>query len=310
MAFAAVAQTPHVRDIDFYGLRKITPERIRRDLKLHPGDPLPPSSGDLQDRIGKIPGVVEARVEAVCCEGPDAVLFIGIEERGGPHVAFRSETAGDVTLPADLANAYQEYTAEVNRTGRVQSDKATRPLQQQFIRFAESHLDQLTQALRNAAEPEQRAVAATVIGYGPRKQGPIDDLEYALQDPDELVRANALESLRIFAALSVRNPELGLHVSATWPIELLNSVGLNDRMQATDLLITLTDKANRPALDQMRMRALPALVEMARWPTLRYALPPFMLVGRVAGLSDQEIQRRWSRGEREPVIQRALGRKR
>jgi hypothetical protein len=47
---------------------------------------------------------------------------------------------------------------------------------------------------------------------------------------------------------------------------------------------------------------------MARWDTLAYALPPFLLLGRVAGLPDAEIQRRWSAGEREPVIDKALGR--
>lgn len=309
--FAAVliaAETPHVGDINFYGLRKVSSQRILRDVKLRSGAPLPASSGDLQERIAKIPGVTAARVEAVCCDGPNAILFIGIEERGGPGVAFRSEPAGDAGLPDDLAKAYHDYAAAVNRTGRVESDSQTRPSQRQFARFAEEHPDQLKQVIREAAEPEQRAMAATVLGYAPRKQGPVDDLEYALQDPDEQVRANALESLRIFAGFSVRQPSLGLHLSPTWPIELLNSVALNDRLQATDLLVTLTDHGEGAVLDQIRGRALPAVVEMARWPALRYALPAFLVVGRIAGLSDEEIEQRWTRGEREPVIRKALGR--
>jgi hypothetical protein len=46
---------------------------------------------------------------------------------------------------------------------------------------------------------------------------------------------------------------------------------------------------------------------MARWKTLRYALPPFLLIGRVAGLEELEIHQRWTSGQREVVIQKALG---
>jgi hypothetical protein len=44
------------------------------------------------------------------------------------------------------------------------------------------------------------------------------------------------------------------------------------------------------------------LVEMARWKTLAHALPAFILVGRVAGFTDEQIQDAWSRGDREKII--------
>ena len=40
---------------------------------------------------------------------------------------------------------------------------------------------------------------------------------------------------------------------------------------------------------------------------LRYALPPFLLIGRVAGLSDAATQQAWAKNDREPVIRKALG---
>ena len=58
---------------------------------------------------------------------------------------------------------------------------------------------------------------------------------------------------------------------------------------------------------QLRNRALPALVEMSRWKTLEHALPAFILTGRVAGLSEQQIQDAWTRGDRESVIAAATG---
>lgn len=308
LAAGAAAQAPHVRHINFYGLRKISPERILRELKLQAGDTLPGSRGDLEDRISKIPGIVAARVEGVCCDGPDADLFIGIEERGGPHVALRSEPAGDAALPAELASAYEGFVSAVRRAGSIRSSSETRETEQQFTAFAEAHPDDLQRVLRTAAEPEQRAMAATILSFAPRKQSVVDDLQYALQDPDESVRENALGALRVFALLSVKQPALGLRVAPTWLIELLNSTVLGDRMQSIDLLITLTDRGDSAVVDEIRARALSSLVEMARWQNLRYALPPFVLVGRMAGLSDQETQRHWSSGAREPVIEKALGR--
>ena len=308
LAASLAAQAPNVRNINFYGLHKITAERALREAKLRAGDPLPGSRGDLEDRLAKIPGVIAARVEAVCCEGKDTDVFIGIEERGGPHVAFRSDPTGTAALPEEIKAAYSDYLGAVTRAGSARSSGETHASEQKFVEFAQDHADRLREVLRNAAEPAQRTIAATVLGFAPRQQSAVDDLQYALQDPDESVRGNALGSLRTFALLAVKQPGLKLQVSATWLIELLNSIVLGDRLQAADLLLTLTDGGDHAVLDQIHARALPSLVEMARWESLRFALPAFLLVGRVAGLSDEETQRRWSSGEREPVIEKALGR--
>jgi len=305
----AAAQPPRVRDINVYGLGKISKDRVLRAAKVRSGDPLPGSKGDMEDRMSEIPGVADARVEAVCCEGSDVHLFMGIEERGGPHVAFRSEPTADVSLAEDLAGKYREYSSEAHRAayrGETPADASER--EQAFSAFAESRLAELRRALREAADPEQRAIAAAVIAYAPKKTEILDDLQFALQDPDETVRNQALHSLHDLVVQGVRDPKLGIHISPTWLIELLNSLVLSDRVQATDILLTLTDSRNGAILEQIRGRALPTLAEMARWDTLTYALPPFLLLGRVAGLPEAEIQRRWSAGEREPVIDKALGR--
>jgi len=46
----------------------------------------------------------------------------------------------------------------------------------------------------------------------------------------------------------------------------------------------------------------PALTEMARWKHLPHALPAFILLGRMAGRSESEIQAAWAKGEREIVL--------
>jgi hypothetical protein len=189
----------------------------------------------------------------------------------------------------------------------MMADPSARAAQERFISFAADHVQLLRDVLRNAAEPDERATAAAVIGYAPKKQEVINDLQYAIQDPDESVRANAMRSLRAIAVLAAKEPGLGIRISPTWLVQMLHSIVLSDRVQSAEALVTLTDRKEGAALDQIRESALPALAEMARWKTLRYALPPFLLLGRVAGVADAELHQLWEKGERETVIRQALG---
>lgn len=309
----ARAQAPVVGDIEFYGLRTLTPGRILSAIKLASGDQLPPSKGALEDRIAEIPGVVLARVEAVCCEGRRTTLFIGIEEKGAPHPAFRSDPAGEVTLPQNLVDAYGEFLSAVRRAagqGRTREDltaghsrmddRTAAALQERFLSFAAGNVDLLRNVLRNASDPDQRAIAAAVIGYVPDKKSVVDDLQYALQDPEDSVRANAARALNAFAVA-------GIKVAPVWLVELLNSVVLSDRVESVRALLTITDKPAPEAITQLSEKAMPALVEMARWKTPSYALPPFLLLARVAGVSDQQAQDAWKKGDREAVIGKVLG---
>jgi hypothetical protein len=93
---------------------------------------------------------------------------------------------------------------------------------------------------------------------------------------------------------------------------MLNSLALSDRQQAAGALVILTDAGAgagadaSSALALMRERSLNTLVEMARWSTLRYALPAFLLVGRIAGVPDAELQTQWAKGDRDTAIKLAV----
>ena len=311
-------QAPKIGDINFYGLRKVTPEKLLGRLELKPGDPLPHSKGDLEERIEEIPGVVQARVQAVCCEGATAILFIGVEEKGSPHFDYHSPPAGSATLPQEIVDTYGEFLTAVERAARSgntaedlsaghsrMADPAAAALQEKFAGFAAANLSLLSDVLRHGSEADQRAVAAAVIGYSPSKEQVLNDLQYALQDADETVRGNAVRSLKAVAVLAQKQPQLGLKISPTWFVEMLNSLALSDRAQSAEALVILTDQRDAATLDLMRTRALAALVEMARWKTLRYALPAFLLVGRIAAMPDQEIQQDWQKGDRDRAIRKA-----
>ncbi len=319
-AAAAVlpAQIPRIGVIDFYGLRKVPVDRVRKAAGIREGDPLPASKGNVEDRIAEIPGIVLARLEAVCCVGDRVILYIGVEERDAPHFDLRDAPARNITLPKDVVEAYHDFLHTFEKAARagetaedlsqghaLSADPASRAYQESFVSLAIHNSEALHQVVRESFDPEQRAIAAYLLGYLPKKELAVNDLQYALQDEDESVRANATRSLTAIAFYADHHPESGIRIQPTWFIEMLNSLVWSDRYRAATALVNLTEKRDPGVIDELRKRALGSLIEMARWRTLPHALPAFLLVGRVAGLPEKDIEDAWSRGDRESVIKRA-----
>ncbi len=313
--FLLSAQAPRIALIDFYGVRKVSLEELRKALGVREGDPLPASKGDAEERLERVRGVVRARLEAVCCEDRGAILYVGIEERGAPHFDYRLPPASDATLPEEVTGLYEQFLTLYRDAARrgvgedymaqghpLSLDPAVRAVQERFPALVDAHLSRIREVLRNSADERHRAIAAQLIGYTSKKHVVVNDLQYALRDPDDGVRYNAIRALVAIAKLGERDPELGLKVEPTWLIEMLNSLLWNDRMKAAEALAVLTEKRDSRTLAQLRERALDSVAEMARWKHLRHALPAFLLAGRLAGLSEEEIEQAWSRGDREAVL--------
>jgi hypothetical protein len=299
----AFGQVPRVGTIDFYGLRKIPAAKLRQELGVQPGDPLPPSKADVEEHLTSIDGVVLARLEAVCCEAKAAILFVGIEERGAPHFEVREAPESEAVLPEEMTTAYRAFL------DGLQEASQGRPVDPEFVgieerlaAFVKAHLKELRDVLRTSADAGQRTIAAHAMVVSTDRPAAAQDLQYALQDPDEDVRRNALNSLGTLAAYALKHPDSEIRIAATWPVEMLNSIVLSDRLGAVNLLLTLSEAREPAVLDLIRQRAAPQLMEMARWNSLTHALPAYILLGRVAGLSENEIQESWSKGEREARI--------
>ncbi len=312
---AAYAQAPRVGRIEFYGLHKTAEARVRKALGFAEGDALPRSKPAVEERISEIPGIVRAHLEATCCDDGKVVLYVGVEERGAPHFDLRTPPEAEIDLPEDITVAYKEFLAAVNQAVRrnqtaedltnghsLMADPDCRDIQLKFVKLAEDNLDMLRKVLRNSGDDEQRAVAAYVIGYAPKKQATIDDLQYALKDADDTVRGNAIRAMAAIGVYAKLNPDSDLKIAPTWFIEMLNSLVWTDRNNAAVALVNITESRDPSALDQLRQRALPSLVEMARWQYLQHALPAYILLGRAAGMPEEEIQDTWSKGEREKTI--------
>ena len=321
-AAALASAQPRIGIIDFYGIHKVSEAKVRQALGVREGDPLPPSKGDTEERIDGLSGIVESHLEAVCCDAGKMILYVGVEERGAPHFELREPPDGDAQLPEEIQTTYRRFLAAseaATRLGQTAEDLThghalsanpeTRDIQEQFVPIVKQYLGDLRHILRDSGDEEQRAIAAYVIGYGENKKVIVDDLQFALKDADAGVRLNAARGLKALAVLSRVKPDSGVKVEPTWFIEMLNSLSWSDRQQALGVLQILTDGHEASAIEQLRERALVSLVEMARWKSLAHALPAYLLLGRVAGLPDQQVQDAWNRGDRESVIAQATAKK-
>ena len=319
IATATSQAQPKIGLIDYYGLRKTSAERIQKELGLRVGGPLPASKSQLEDKLEAMSGVVASHIEAACCVEGQAILYVGIEEKGGPHFDLNPPVSGSAVplLPAEIRDTYRAlldalgtasrngFTAEDWTRGHsLITDGPSRLLQLKLIELAEPSRTVLEQALAQG-DDEERAMAAYVIGYVAKKPLVVNKLQAALRDPEAAVRANALRSLAAFAKLAQVDRESEIKVEPTWMVEMLHSIVWSDRQNTVRILLNLTETRDEKLLALLRERSVDALAEMARWKHLPHALPYFLLLGRVSEWSEGEIQRAWSEN-REGGLERML----
>ena len=181
-------------------------------------------------------------------------------------------------------------------------DPTARAIQERFIEYARD-VTHLRDVLRHSSEAEHRALAAQILGYAADKADVIGDLVYGMDDSSEAVRNNAMRALGVIAAAS---PGQRLRIPIEPFIDLMNSPEWTDRNKASFALVELSQSRNPQLLATLRSRAIVALVEMARWKSRGHAMPALMILGRIGGQSDEEVEAAWERGERESVINAAL----
>ena len=259
---------PKIGLIDFYGQRRVSPERLRKAMGIREGGALPPSKLTLEEKLEEVDDVVRAHIEASCCYEGGAILYAGIEERGAANFPFRL-TQEEREMPAP----------------------------------GSQDVEGLMAAVRVAADPSIRADSAAWLGDQPPTQAIIDTLQWAAQDPDPIVRRAAVRGLvRMARAAPGGDPERKLQVLPTWIIAMLDSVIWSDRVAAVDALLELTTNRDAVLIDKIRESGFHSLVQMARWRHLPHALPPYLLLCRVAGLPEEEAQASWVAGDRDKVI--------
>jgi hypothetical protein len=336
-AFVTLGSVPHVFGqefqfqigiIDFYGLNRVSAAQVRQALVFKEGDIISWVDGDRpavlvesENRLSTLPGVARARATISCCDQGQVIIFVGIQEEGAAVMRFRAAPQGTARLAADVVKAGDEFSkaalaavlrgdaAEDRWQGHALAhDPGMRAIQEHFISYADRDLPNLRGVLRESSDSEHRALAAQVLGYVADKQAVIDDLVYAMSDPSEDVRNNAMRALLVFAEAVPTTARPVPRVPYQPFIALLSSPAFSDRNKASGALMVLSQGRNPELLARLRIEAMAPLAEMARWKSTGHALFAFILLGRIGGYSDEAAQDAWDRGEREVVISAALAR--
>jgi hypothetical protein len=306
---------PPIGLVEIYGLRHVAEAPVRQAVGLKAGDAFPESDKEIIARLERVPGVAEARLNAVCCNDGRMVLFVGIRETGTTGMTFRPAPHGTARLPEDIVKAgadfEQSFVAAVmrgeadedrSRGFSLMKDPATRAIQERFPAFAQRDLPLLRTVLRESGDDSHRALAAQVIAYAADKRAVLDDLAAAMRDPAPEVRNNAMRALALFAQYAREHPESKLSVPPTPFIDLLNSIDWTDRNKSSAALQQLTESRDPALLQELRSRALDSLIEMARWKSEGHAYMPFFILGRVAGMSEDAIKAAWERKDPETLV--------
>jgi hypothetical protein len=182
---------------------------------------------------------------------------------------------------------------------------AARAVQERFVILAARYGAELAQVLHQSANQEHRAIAAQVLGYSADKRAVVAHLVQATRDPYSTVRNNAVRALALIAAYGHRHPDLGIVVPPEPLVDLLNSLVWTDRNKSSMALMRISEARDPALLAVLKARALPSLIEMARWKVPGHALAPFFILSRIAGIPDSEIFPAWESGRREEIIQKA-----
>jgi hypothetical protein len=322
---------PRVGKVEVYGNERLDAGKLAQAAGIRVGEALTISRREAEERLEKEAGVIEAHVEGHCCLGPDIVVYIGVVEAGSKPFALHSPPTEDLALPTKVDLVYQrlvralEAAHERGATGEtyergypLSEDPEARRAQETLALVVDPYVDDLGQILRKASDEPVRAAAAYILAFTKRKAEAEPHLQYALRDFDPDVRLNALRSLEfIRQALAVMPPdEEGNRktVSPTWLIEMLHSVTLQDRLEAARMLTRMVSREDRNAMQHLEERALPALVQMARWALPDHAQAAYTLLGRIAGLPEEQIQASFRENRRdavlEPIRERAKAKKR
>ena len=326
---ASGADDKSIASVETYGLHRVDRKKVLDVANLSEGD-RPPRSVQwraIAGRVERIPGVKRAAIVVVTVpfdsdKGATVgrpIVYIGIQESDQPDMKFRAAPTGKVTLPKDVVKLYAEHErtfldsvrhndfSEDDSNGyALIGNAAARAVQRKFPAVADQQYDRLLDVLQNSKYAEQRAMAATIIGYASKKKRAVSDLIAATQDANDLVRNDAVRALSVLVNYSRAHPELGIDVPTDWCLDLLASLTWTDRNKAMAVLDAATADRDPALLSKLRQRSLPALVEMARWKS-PHGLMAFLLVGRIAGLTDEEITKAWKGSERDKVFENALG---
>ena len=313
-------QFPPIGIIDTYGLRTVSETDLLRAVAVKPGSEALQTMTSQQDivaRIKLLPNVADASLSLVCCDDAEgkSILFVGVREKETPPLIFRPAPTGNVRLPAEIVKAGEdfeqgftkaleakEFTEDDSQGNTFFTHKQTRAVQERFATLATPNIAILRRVIRESSDPKQRALATQVIAYARDKRSVVDDLAYAMADPDGGTRNNAMRALIVIAKYANANPKLKIKVPTLLFVRMLNSLEWTDRNKSAGALDALTIGRDPQLLAQLKREALDSLAEMARWKNPGHAQSSFKILARIARMTEDEIDAAWSKPDRKRQV--------
>ncbi len=186
----------------------------------------------------------------------------------------------------------------------ISNDPALRALTLAIRSYAVDREPELKQILQTASDPRDRRAAATLLGYVRRSPAQAEALSKAITDPDDEVRNNAVRALAVLSAATTYDP---LQIDIKPLIDLLYSGSWTDRNKASLPLYRVTDLRNPTVLNSLRSDAMGPLIEGGSWKDVPGHSTPFLVIlGRLAGMPDQQLQDLLKSGNANKIIWAAI----
>jgi hypothetical protein len=102
--------------------------------------------------------------------------------------------------------------------------------------------------------------------------------------------------------LAGAKPDLAKRIPAEGSIRLLRSGAWLDHNKASLLLVALTKDRDPKVLALLRLEALDPLLEMARWRNIGHAEAALSILGRIAGIDEDWLDKLIEAGQAETII--------
>jgi hypothetical protein len=323
----ARAQEPIVRigEIEFFGVQGFALNTIRAALPVAEGQEIRPDDAariktDIAASIKQIIGRAATDVEFVCCDDHGAaMIYIGLASTAAANFRYRPTPASSAQLETiarltdDAVRLYEEETklnvealqtqaAEEHAKGYALSLYPPLRARQLALReYALKHEGLLRRVLLQSTDAKQRAMAAYILGYARQSSGQITALVNASRDASEGVRNNAMRALGVLAQSSAT---IARSIPADTFIGMLSSGIWTDRNKASFLLSIMSANRDPRLLRQLRARALPALIEMARWRDHGHADNSRLILGRLGGIEEGELLKLVVENKTDEIIRR------
>lgn len=230
------------------------------------------------------------------------MIYIGIKEDSANDFTYRPTPTGSQRLPGKMIKDYEHFESLIHEAvlkGQASEDDSkghayityppAKSIQDRFIYIANHQLPLLRDVLRNSSNAEHRSVAAWIIPYYANKRNIVPDLLAAVHDENETVRNNVTRALSILASYAAENTKAGITIPWHDFVTMIRSLVWTDRNKGLAVLVGLSKKRDLFLLKALKEQALDDLAEMAKWKNTGHAFFAFILLGRMAGIAEEDI---------------------